>query len=92
MVEIFQDVSLRLLPLSRDDALAMIREIKGYKLISGFRGQPTMDEQAIADCIVSVAQMTEENPEIVEIDLNPVFAYPEGILVVDARIIEKEGS
>lgn len=92
MVEIFQDVSLRLLPLSRDDALAMIREIKGYKLISGFRGQPSMDEQAIADCIVSVAQMTEENPELVEIDLNPVFAYPEGILVVDARIIEKEGS
>ncbi len=92
MVEIFQDVSLRLLPLSRDDALAMIREIKGYKLISGFRGQPSMDEQAIADCIVSVAQMTEENPEIIEIDLNPVFAYPEGILVVDARIIEKEDS
>ncbi len=91
MVEIFQDVSLRLLPLSRNDALAMIKEIKGYKLISGFRGQPPVDEQTLADCLLSVAQMAEENPAIMEIDLNPVLAYPDGILVVDARIIEKEG-
>jgi acetyltransferase len=87
MVEIFQDVSLRLLPLSRNDALAMIREIKGHKLISGFRGQPPVDEQALADCLLSVAQMAEANPEIMEIDLNPVLAYPDGIVVVDVRII-----
>ncbi|MBC8431134.1 MAG: acetate--CoA ligase family protein, partial [Desulfobacterales bacterium] len=92
MVEIFQDVSLRLLPFSRDDALDMIREIKGYELISGYRGQPPIDEQALADCLLSVAQMAEKHSEIVEIDLNPVMAYPDGIMVVDARIIEKEGS
>jgi acetyltransferase len=92
MVEIFQDVSLRLLPFSRDDALDMIREIKGYELISGYRGQPPIDEQALADCLLSVAQMAEKHSEIVEIDLNPVMAYPDGILVVDARIIEKEDS
>ena len=92
MVEIFQDVSLRLLPFSRDDALDMIREIKGYELISGYRGQPPVDEEALADCLLSVAQMAEKNPEIVEIDLNPVMAYPDGILVVDARIIEEEGN
>jgi len=92
MVEIFQDVSLRLLPFSRDDALDMIREIKGYGLISGYRGQPPVDEQALADCLLSMAQMAEKHPEIVEIDLNPVMAYPDGILVVDARIIEKEGN
>jgi acetyltransferase len=91
MVEIFQDVSLRLLPFSRDDALDMIREIKGYELISGYRGQPPVDEQALADCIMSVAKMAENHPEIVEIDLNPVIAYPDGLLIVDARIIEKEG-
>ncbi|MFC1813883.1 acetate--CoA ligase family protein [Thermodesulfobacteriota bacterium] len=89
MVEIFQDVSLRLLPFSRNDALDMIREIKGYGLISGYRGQPPVDEEALADCLLSVAQMAENHPEIVEIDLNPVMAYPDGILVVDARIIEK---
>ncbi|MGB2689161.1 MAG: acetate--CoA ligase family protein, partial [Desulfobacterales bacterium] len=92
MVEIFQDVSLRLLPFSRDDALDMIREIKGYELISGYRGQPPVDEEALADCLLSVAQMAEKHSEIVEIDLNPVMAYPDGILVVDARIIEKEDS
>ncbi|MEA1948969.1 MAG: acetate--CoA ligase family protein [Thermodesulfobacteriota bacterium] len=92
MVEIFQDVSLRLLPLTKDEALAMIREIKGYGLIAGYRGRPALDEQAIADCILAVAKMAENHPEIVEIDLNPVFAYPDGILLVDARIIEKEES
>jgi len=87
MVEIFQDVSLRLLPLTKDEALAMIQEIKGYGLISGYRGQPPVDEQALADCILAVAHMAEKNLKIIEIDLNPVFAYPNGILVVDARII-----
>ncbi len=87
MVEIFQDVSLRLLPLTNDEALAMIQEIKGYGLISGYRGQPPVDEQALADCILAVAHIAENNPKIVEIDLNPVFAYPDGILVADARII-----
>ena len=89
MVEIFQDVSLRLLPLSRGDALDMIREIKGYNLLSGYRGRPPVDEQALADCLIAVAQMAENHPEILEIDLNPVIAYPDGILTVDARIIEK---
>ena len=92
MVEIFQDVSLRLLPLSRDDALNMIKGIRGYELISGFRGQPPVDEQALADCLLAIAQLAESHSEIIEIDLNPVFAYPDGILVADARIIEREGS
>ncbi|MBW2643116.1 MAG: acetate--CoA ligase family protein, partial [Deltaproteobacteria bacterium] len=90
MVEIFQDVSLRLFPLTKDEALAMIREIKGYGLIAGYRGGPAVDEQALADCILVVAKMAENHPEIVEIDLNPVFAYPDRILIADARIIEQE--
>jgi len=90
MVEMFQDVSLRLLPLSRDDALAMIREIKGYGLLCGYRGQPPVDEEALADCLTAVARIAESYPKINEIDLNPVFAYPDGILVADARIIVRE--
>jgi acyl-CoA synthetase (NDP forming) len=89
-VEIFQDVTLGLLPITRDHALDMIRGIKGHKLLSGYRGQPPADKQALADCILSVAKMAESFPKIVEIDLNPILAYPDGILVVDARIIEKE--
>ncbi|MEE8431570.1 MAG: acetate--CoA ligase family protein [Candidatus Desulfatibia sp.] len=90
MVEIFQDVSLRLLPLTREDALAMIREIKGYGLISGYRGRPAVDEEALADCLTAVARIAESDPEINEIDLNPLFAYPDGILVADARIIVRD--
>jgi acyl-CoA synthetase (NDP forming) len=90
MVEMFQDVSLRLLPLKRKDALSMIREIKGYGLLSGYRGQPPVDEEALADCLTAVARIAESYPEINEIDLNPVFAYPDGILVADARIIVRD--
>ena len=88
MVELYRDVSLRLLPFTRDDALSMIREIRGHELLAGYRGQPAVDEEALADCLLAVANMAESYPEIVEIDLNPVFAYPDGIAVVDARIIE----
>jgi len=92
MVEIFQDVSLRLLPLTKDEALSMIQEIEGYGLIAGYRGRPAVDEQALADCLLDIARTAESYPEIVEIDLNPVFAYAEGILVADARIIERENT
>jgi acyl-CoA synthetase (NDP forming) len=91
LVEIFRDVALRHLPLSRQDALEMIKEIKGYPILAGYRGQPVVDLQPLADCLLAVAQIAEEYPKIVEIDLNPVFAYPEGILVADARIIMEEG-
>jgi len=88
MVELFRDVSLRLLPLTREDALSMIREIKGHPLLAGYRGQPAVDQEALADCLLAVAELAERNPQIAEIDLNPVFAYPDGAVVVDARIIE----
>jgi len=80
-------VSLRLLPLTKEEALTMIREIKGYRLISGYRGRPAVDEQALVDCLLAVSRISEDYPEIVEIDLNPVFAYPNGILVADVRMI-----
>lgn len=90
LVEIFRDVALRHPPLSREDALEMIKQIKGYPVLAGYRGQPPVDMNALADCLLAVAQLAEENPKIVEIDLNPVFAYPQGALVADARIIMKE--
>lgn len=90
LVEIFRDVALRHPPLNREDALEMIKQIKGYPVLAGYRGQPPVDMNALADCLLAVAQLAEENPKIVEIDLNPVFAYPQGALVADARIIMKE--
>jgi acetyltransferase len=90
LVEIFRDVALRHSPLKRETALAMIREIKGYPVLAGYRGRPKVDENGLADCLLAVAQIAEENPNIVEIDLNPVFAYPHSVLVADARIIMQE--
>jgi len=90
LVEIFRDVALRHPPLSREDALEMIQQIKGYPVLAGYRGQPPVDMNALADCLLAVARLAEENPKIVEIDLNPVFAYPQSALVADARIIMKE--
>jgi acetyltransferase len=92
LVEIFRDVVLWHPPLSRKDALEMILQIKGYPVLAGYRGQPPVDMKALADCLLAVAQLAEENPKIVEIDLNPVFAYPQGALVADARIIMKENN
>jgi acetyltransferase len=87
LVEAFRDVSLRHLPLSREDARSMLREIRGCRLLSGYRGGPPVDEIALVECILTVAKIATKHPEIQELDLNPVFAYPDGIMVVDARVI-----
>lgn len=87
-VELFRDVSMRLLPLSREEALAMLGEIKAAPLLKGYRGQQKVDENALADALLRLAAIADEHEDIVEIDLNPVFAYPEGMVVVDARILK----
>ncbi len=87
LVEVFRDVSLRLPPLTAEDALDMIREIKGYRVLAGYRGREAVDEQALVGCLMKVSEIAHKHPEIVEIDLNPVLAYPDGIMVVDARVI-----
>jgi acyl-CoA synthetase (NDP forming) len=87
LVEVFRDVSLRLPPLTADEALDMIREIKGHRVLAGYRGRNAVDEQALVGCLMKVSEIAHKHPEIVEIDLNPVLAYPDGIMVVDARVI-----
>jgi len=87
-VDIFRDVSMRLLPIDREEALKMVGEIKSAALLKGYRGQQPIDENALADGLFKLAEIAMEHEDIVEIDLNPVIAYPEGIVVVDARIIK----
>jgi acyl-CoA synthetase (NDP forming) len=87
MVEVIKDVALRIAPLSPRDAREMIREIKGYKILTGYRGQPPVDTATLEKWLVSLSQFVMEHPEIKEIDLNPIFAYPEGAVAVDARVI-----
>ncbi|NMA92541.1 MAG: acetyl-CoA synthetase [Firmicutes bacterium] len=86
-VEVLQDVTFRIVPLQPGDAAAMIDEIKGKKLLEGFRGQEPVDTSSLVDMLLKLSAFVEKNPTIKEIDMNPVFAYREGALVVDARII-----
>jgi acetyl-CoA synthetase (ADP-forming) len=86
-VELFRDVSLRLIPIGRAAALAMIGELRAKRLLEGFRQYPPVDREVLAAILVGVSALMAHNPEIREMDLNPVYAYPDKALAVDARII-----
>jgi acyl-CoA synthetase (NDP forming) len=86
-VEIFNDVSLRIAPLAREDASEMVRELKSYKLLDGYRGRPKIDTQTLENWLLKVSELVMKNPRIKELDINPIFAYPEGAVAVDARIL-----
>jgi acyl-CoA synthetase (NDP forming) len=87
LVEILKDVSFRVVPVTKQDAIEMIKEIKGYPVLEGYRGQKAADVNFLADLVVKVSGFIEKNPEIKELDLNPIFAYEDGAIAVDARII-----
>ena len=87
-VEVFKDVSFRIVPLMKPDAADMIREIKGYPLLTGVRGQPPADVPGLEKLLLKVSKFIDEKANIIhEMDLNPVFVYESGNLVADARII-----
>jgi len=87
LVEVLKDVSFRIVPVTERDAREMIREIKGYPILEGYRGQKPASIPALEKLIVKVSQFVEKNPQIKELDLNPIFAYPDKAVAVDARII-----
>ncbi len=88
-VEVLEDVSLRLAPLTPQDALEMVQEIKGYKILQGYRGSPPCDTEAIVDLLLKVSKFAVENPTVQELDLNPVFVYPKGkgVMVADVLMV-----
>jgi acyl-CoA synthetase (NDP forming) len=69
------------------DAGELVREIKGFPLLQGYRGALPADVAAIESLILKVSEFVESHPEVEELDLNPVFAYPDGAIAVDARVI-----
>jgi acyl-CoA synthetase (NDP forming) len=91
LVEVLKDVSFRLVPLAKRDAAEMVREIKGYPLLEGYRGQEAVDISYLEELLLKVSDFVERNPEVKELDLNPVFAYSDGAVAVDARVILEEG-
>ena len=89
-VEILKDVSFRIVPLLRRDAAEMIRDIKGFPVLQGYRGQPPSDIIALENMILKVSEFVDKNSYIKEIDLNPVFARSDGAVAVDARVVLEE--
>lgn len=91
LVELLHDFSMRVLPVSYDQYQEMIREMSGYKLITGFRGRKPLDEEALVTLLHKAGTMFFENDEIIEFDINPVILYEKGAFAVDARIYVKSG-
>lgn len=87
-VELLKDVSFRIAPIKEEDALEMIHEIKALPMLQGFRGGPNVKLEQIVDVLMKISKLTiDYMDDILEIDLNPIFAYEDKILTVDARII-----
>jgi len=86
-VEVLKDVSFRITPVTGKNAREMIREIKGYPLLHGYRGQESVSISSLEQIIVKVSKLVERNTQIRELDLNPIFAYRDGAIAVDARVI-----
>ncbi|MBW2647400.1 MAG: acetate--CoA ligase family protein, partial [Deltaproteobacteria bacterium] len=91
-VEVLKDVAFRIVPVSVEDADAMIREIRSFPLLRGVRGEPAADLLAIRKSILSLSQMALDFPEIIEADINPLLVRPEGkgAVAVDARFTIQE--
>jgi acyl-CoA synthetase (NDP forming) len=87
--EVLRDVSFRVAPLEPHDAEEMIREIQGYTLLTGARGQKPLDVASLARLLLSVSRLVTEHTEITELDLNPVRLYEDGLLALDARMMRK---
>ena len=91
-VEILKDVTFRIIPIEEKDAWAMMKNIKGYPILAGARGEPPADMKALVDMMLKVSELVDDLKDYIkEMDLNPVFVYNEGegAVIVDARIILK---
>jgi acetyl coenzyme A synthetase (ADP forming)-like protein len=85
-VELLKDVAVRLTPVTRSDAAEMVRQLKTFPLLSGFRGSEPCDVDAVEDIIVRLSTLANDLPEVAELDCNPVRASPAGASIVDARV------
>jgi len=87
LVEVLKDVAFRVVPLTPRDARQMVRDIKGFPILEGYRGQEPADLEALERILLQLSAFAEEHPEVEEMDLNPIFAYKDDAVAVDARIV-----
>jgi acyl-CoA synthetase (NDP forming) len=85
--EVYKDVAFRVAPLDKIDALNLIHELRGSKILEGIRGQPPADIDALVDVLMAVSSLMSQHNAISQLDLNPVIAYPNGVCAVDTRIV-----
>jgi acyl-CoA synthetase (NDP forming) len=87
--DVLGDTSFRLAPLSAEDALEMIQEVRGYPVLQGIRGEPSADIDALVGIVQKVGQLAHEFPEIVKLEIDPIFAFEagKGAVVVNARVL-----
>jgi acyl-CoA synthetase (NDP forming) len=88
-VEILKDVSFRICPIDEIDADEMIREIGCFPILTGIRGKTPVDLKSINKALINVSRLLIENPQISQLDLNPIKVHKEGLLVLDAKLIIK---
>jgi acetyl coenzyme A synthetase (ADP forming)-like protein len=88
-VELLRDVSFRIPPFGLEEARAMLEELSAHRLLSGFRGGPPLDVEAVAGCILAVARLSLACPQLEALDVNPLVVYPRGCLALDARIARR---
>jgi acyl-CoA synthetase (NDP forming) len=86
-VELLKDVTFRIAPINREDAEEMVKGVKAYPLLNGYRNTPPADTNAILNVLLNTSRLIMGHPEIKELDLNPIMAYEKGVKTVDARII-----
>jgi acyl-CoA synthetase (NDP forming) len=85
--EVYKDVAFRVAPIDKIDALNLVHELRGSRILEGVRGQPPADIDAIVDLLMDVSSMMVQHSAISQLDLNPVIAYPDRVCAVDTRIV-----
>ncbi len=86
LVELIEDVSFAIAPIDESEARKMIQSIRAYKLLTGFRGRPKVDQSKLVWMLVRLSYLMSENPEIEEIDLNPVMAQEDLVEAIDVKV------
>ena len=92
LVEVLKDVTFRIVPLSRRDAREMIHDIQCFPVLACYRGAAPADLEALQNILLTLSAFVESTPEVKEIDLNPIYAYAQGALAVDARMVLEEAT
>ena len=90
--ELLKDVAVRITPITRGDADRMVRSLKTFRLLDGYRGTPRADVPSLEEVLLRVSALVEAHPEIAEMDLNPLIVHAAGAVVVDARVRLEPGS